>query len=414
LGESLWNQVMALDFPNAPTNGQQFTGVGGTPVWQWDGTKWVAATPGAVTEAPQDGIYYTRRNAVWTNVNNDAVAYAVTQSLTLPQQAVALRNIGAAQNNLINGYLVENHAANAATYSIKTWQGSDPSPTDPVICVSAISFGGAVTITAPTSLTIPSGTTIGTRSGQPFRLWFALAIPGGANPPVLVVRRCSDFINMNTTGAGIALISGFPVTGLLSAAAIGAGSNSAATNYGSGIVNNNSFCVIAFADYDSGLATAGTWNAGPNRIPPVGPSTPLPGYVIQTAMASKGASSTTSSAWVSSGLSVTLSPTCVCNYFDVRADYDSFVPSVSTQPQARICRNTATTFVSGAYVGAYTNAGPGGTSSYTSSAGSAAAMDAPFTVSSTTYLLGIATSVNGNSMSTPANYGSIRASEIMA
>jgi hypothetical protein len=33
---------MALDFPNSPTNGQQFTGGAGT--WQWDGTKWVAVS----------------------------------------------------------------------------------------------------------------------------------------------------------------------------------------------------------------------------------------------------------------------------------------------------------------------------------------------------------------------------------
>jgi hypothetical protein len=33
---------MALDYPNSPTNGQQFTGGAGT--WQWDGTKWVAVS----------------------------------------------------------------------------------------------------------------------------------------------------------------------------------------------------------------------------------------------------------------------------------------------------------------------------------------------------------------------------------
>src|SRR5215475_2226271 len=40
---------MALDFPNAPTVGQQYTSGGVT--WQWDGTKRVVVAPGYVLKA---------------------------------------------------------------------------------------------------------------------------------------------------------------------------------------------------------------------------------------------------------------------------------------------------------------------------------------------------------------------------
>lgn len=37
---------MPINFPDAPSNGQSF---GTTPVWQWDGEKWLATTPGIVS-----------------------------------------------------------------------------------------------------------------------------------------------------------------------------------------------------------------------------------------------------------------------------------------------------------------------------------------------------------------------------
>lgn len=37
---------MALDFPNSPTNGQVYTAIGLS--WVWDGTKWITGTTGFV------------------------------------------------------------------------------------------------------------------------------------------------------------------------------------------------------------------------------------------------------------------------------------------------------------------------------------------------------------------------------
>src|SRR5215475_13283055 len=38
-----------LDFPNSPTNGQQFSSGGST--WQWDGAKWAAASGNIVASS---------------------------------------------------------------------------------------------------------------------------------------------------------------------------------------------------------------------------------------------------------------------------------------------------------------------------------------------------------------------------
>jgi len=53
---------MALDFPNAPTNGMVYGN------WVWDGTKWViniGVAPGTFPDAPSDGQFYARGSQVW-------------------------------------------------------------------------------------------------------------------------------------------------------------------------------------------------------------------------------------------------------------------------------------------------------------------------------------------------------------
>jgi hypothetical protein len=46
-------------------------------------------------------------------------------------------------------------------------------------------------------------------------------------------------------------------------------------------VSAKPYLIAAFADYDSGLATAGTWNASPNRIVQFGSGIRRPGELIQ-------------------------------------------------------------------------------------------------------------------------------------
>jgi hypothetical protein len=104
---------MAIDFPNSPTTGQQF--VSGTTVWQWDGTKWEAVSPGppiTISDTPpatprvgalwwdstgaQLYIYYADpTSSQWVPVTNEPGA----QGPTGPQGP------GSGYNKLMNGFL---------------------------------------------------------------------------------------------------------------------------------------------------------------------------------------------------------------------------------------------------------------------------------------------------------------------
>jgi hypothetical protein len=70
--------MAALDFPNAPVNGQQYIGNGLT--YQYDGVKWVGVTGG---DAPVDNYLYGRENAAW------AKAVPMAGTWTLPGGSVA-------------------------------------------------------------------------------------------------------------------------------------------------------------------------------------------------------------------------------------------------------------------------------------------------------------------------------------
>jgi hypothetical protein len=70
---------MALDFPNSPTGGQIFTGTGES--WQWDGTKWIAAstsTSGAGAYLPLTGGSVTGNLQVNKVLSNGADLSAPT------------------------------------------------------------------------------------------------------------------------------------------------------------------------------------------------------------------------------------------------------------------------------------------------------------------------------------------------
>ena len=66
-----------FDFPSNPVLNQNVNGPNSS-IYTWDGVKWVVLSGhgggggsgggGGVSEAPQDGGYYLRRNAAWTEV----------------------------------------------------------------------------------------------------------------------------------------------------------------------------------------------------------------------------------------------------------------------------------------------------------------------------------------------------------
>lgn len=191
--------------------------------------------------------------------------------LPLPGADMAIAAVASAGRvtGMANGAIVESHAGNAVTFAIKTAGGRDPSSLDPVRATFQTGAGGYVVreITAALSLTISPGSTLGFVNNEASRAWLVLI----------------------DTGAGVVLgavncRSGTSITGLLDSVAYtttaegGAGAADAAqVIYSAAAQAAKYVCIAGYADYDAGLAVAGTWAVAPSRIVLFGPNTPRPG-----------------------------------------------------------------------------------------------------------------------------------------
>lgn len=189
--------------------------------------------------------------------------------------------------NMINATIAESNATNAVTYSLKTLAGTDPTTDDPVLLAfrSATAGSGVYvyrTVTAALSLTISSGSTLGTASATAARIWLVLFDDGGTIR--LGAINCRSGVNIYPLGR-IPLAS--------STAEGGAGAaDSAHVFYTGTAVTSKPYLILGYCDYPTGIATAGSWNASPARIQLFGNGVPLPGAVIQTQGNTTGAVAT--------------------------------------------------------------------------------------------------------------------------
>ena len=178
--------------------------------------------------------------------------------------------------DIINGTIVESNSSNAVTYALKTLAGNDPSSSDPVlICFrnATLGTGNYVfrSVTAAMSLTISSGSTLGTSNNTACRIWIVLFDDGGT------IRMGA--INC-LSGTSIYPLGQVPRASSTAEGGAG-GADSAQTFYTGTAVTNKAYVILGYATYESGLVTAGSWNVSPDRIQLYGPGVPLPGNVIQ-------------------------------------------------------------------------------------------------------------------------------------
>jgi hypothetical protein len=397
---------MAFDFPASPTVGQTFppaspasgtlwleTDTGTLFMWYIDAnsSQWISCGAGAVG-APLASPIFTGDPQAPTPAALDSDNSVATTAFT--QLAIKM---AAVQYNLVNGKLVESHAANAATYAVKTLAGADPSAADPVTLI--FPDASILTITAALSLVIPSGASIGGAT-VPLRLWFALANDAGT-PRLIVVRAL--------TGGKI---MSFDPRGVISTVApVG---NSACTYYSSVAVTNKPYRVIAFADYESGLATAGTWNVSPTRIMMAGPNTPMPGTVVQVlSMVYTSYTVCSSGSWVGTGVVLDIIPSSPINPIMVECYSDHhFNAAVSSDSlNAQVFRNDNTGLPVGGMQWDWTWAA---TTVWGGVMYSQKILDFPFTTASTRYrLYGHLNTNSGNYFYMPYGGGTMTLQEIM-
>lgn len=200
-------------------------------------------------------------------------------TLQLYQAASALPGRGVEaqiRNNgftLINGTLVPTVVSSALTVAIKTLAGNDPSASDPVYVLFRDVTAGTgdfavMTITAATSIVVPSTATLGAASGVAFRIWLVGFNDGGTFR--LGVVNCLSGISIYPLGQ-------FPIASSTLTPA-----SSAQVIYTTGsAVAAKPYAVLGYLAWETGLTAAGTWAATPTRTQLFGHGVPLPGAEIQ-------------------------------------------------------------------------------------------------------------------------------------
>lgn len=185
---------------------------------------------------------------------------------------------------VINGTIAESNGTNAVTFALKTLAGADPTAGDPVLLAfrnATVGTGNYVyrTVTAALSLTISSGSTMGFTSATAGKLWLTLFDDAGT------IRMGA--INC-LSGSNIYPLGQMPLAS--STAEGGAGAADSAQVFYTGVaVTSKPYLVLGYASYETGIATAGSWNASPTRLQLYGAGVPLPGSIIQSARTDDGA-----------------------------------------------------------------------------------------------------------------------------
>jgi hypothetical protein len=194
--------------------------------------------------------------------------------------------------SMVNGTFVPSNNGTALTIAIKTFAGADPSSSDPVLILfrnvtAATGDFTVITLTAATSFTVSSGSTLGTVNGQPFRIWIVGFNDGGTFR--------LGFINCLTgsdaVGWNIYPLSGWGIASSTAEGGAGA-ADSAHVFYTGTAVTSKPYVILGWFSYESGLSTAGTWNANPTRIHLQTANDPVPGSVIQRKESMTGAVAT--------------------------------------------------------------------------------------------------------------------------
>jgi len=215
---------------------------------------WVSGTTYAIGDrrySPIDFATYRRKTsgAGTTDPSADATNWAplvVYPTTTAPR---LLENIG----------LTVTMAANAVTVALKGANGSDPSSSNKVgigFRSATLTSGAAskVEVAAANSVAISSGSTLGTTSGLPSRVWVAAILVSGA----------VELAVYNDGGTGKA--PSINEDGLISTTAEGGAgaADSARTWYSTTARSNVPFVLLGY--FDSTQATAGTWASAASLV----------------------------------------------------------------------------------------------------------------------------------------------------
>ena len=282
-----------------------------------------------------------RINAGETDVEYFTPATAATSadgSITPTASDVVINPNWLSPFALINGYVTASVASNNLTIAIKNAAGTDPSSSNPVKVVFRNATMGTgdytvLTLTAATSLTITNGSSLGAPTSTATRIWVVGFNDGGtfrlgavnclklsSGLPVEILYLRDDTVHNSVAEGGIG------------------GADLAEIIYTGTAVTSKSLRVLAYLEFQNGLAVAGQWNVAPEIIQQFGHGVPLPGDILHFVVDadSSGQSGTTilpldnTIPQDTEGvqfLSVTIHPNSPCNLFRIQVNA---IHSIST------------------------------------------------------------------------------------
>ena len=267
----------------------------------------------------------------------------------------------------------------ALTINLTQANGSAPTSSSPVLVpfrATALATGTVTwsTISAPQSITIPSGATLGTSNGVPFRVWIFEAYNGGT--PELGVATCSS-------AKAIFPCASWEST-LVTSTTISAGAGTAGKLYTTTGVTLDAVRIIGYCEFSSGLATAGSWTNSCTTLQPFGPGVSRPGAIVQGPIEGTPSTSTASSSSatkVEANPTVAITPTSTPNLIHILAQGTLEQVTSAIGCMAILSRGTSYNAITTGGIGATY---PGNTT--TSVPVTLFGLDAPGSVSSTTYV----------------------------
>ena len=188
-------------------------------------------------------------------------------------------------------------ASNALTIALKGKDANDPSSINkariPFRNVTpATGDYSQVVVSAATSLVISSGSTMGATSATAFRLWIVAFNDAGT----LRLGAINCLTTSANAGSGRNVDAIYPLSawGIASSTAEGGAgaADSAQVFYTGTAVTSKVYTVLGYMTWETGLTTAGTWDAVPTRIQLFGAGVPLPGAAVQGKLSVSGAVAT--------------------------------------------------------------------------------------------------------------------------
>lgn len=225
---------------------------------------------------------------------------------------------------MLNGCITEGHSGSAATFSIKTLAGNDPSTADPVYFIfRSVTAGSGLfllrTVTAALSVTVVSGATMGFVNATSARIWL-MAIDNAGTVELAVINA--------RNGINIYPLQGW---GIVSTTVMNTSSDNAAVPYSTSARSNVAYVTLGYLTWETGLTTAGTWDASPTRIQLAGYGVPLPGMTVQIQLNITGAVATGATVVPSDDtvpqitegdqyMTQAITPTSAANLLEVRAE----------------------------------------------------------------------------------------------